>query len=150
MELFAREAIHGDLMRARPSHPLAALITEILRTSLGKHPEERTLTFPSGNRYHVEPSRRSERAGARWLMLLISVADSHHQAREETQIAAEWGFTPRERELVVLLLRGTPTEEIRRALDIAQNTLKTHIKGLLQKTGTRTRAQLVAKLLRKG
>ena len=147
-ELFEREAINGDLLRTRPSHPLSILIKHILSGTTAAPQPDCTLTFPSGHRYRVEPSQRSERDTARWLILLLSDAgrDNVGEQISETQ----WGFTPRERDLANLLVAGKSSDEMVRTLRITPNTLKTHIKRLLQKTGTQSRAQLVAKLLREG
>ena len=147
-ELFEREAIQGDLLRARPSHPLSTLINQILTASCTDPQRDCTLTFPSGRRYHVEPSQRSERDTARWLILLLSDAETRDAHNNEPILDGRWGFTPRERDLVTLLVRGQSSDEIVRVLRITPNTLKTHIKRLLQKTGTRSRTQLVAKLMR--
>lgn len=51
-------------------------------------------------------------------------------------------FTPREIEVLRLLTTGAGNDEIADKLDISQNTVKTHIKHLLEKTGFETRTQL--------
>ncbi len=51
-------------------------------------------------------------------------------------------FTPREIEVLRLLTTGAGNDEIAEKLDISLNTVKTHIKHLLEKTGFETRTQL--------
>ncbi len=51
-------------------------------------------------------------------------------------------FTPREIEVLRLLTTSAGNDEIAEKLDISQNTVKTHIKHLLEKTGFETRTQL--------
>lgn len=51
-------------------------------------------------------------------------------------------FTPREIEVLRLLTTGAGNDEIADKLDISQNTVKTHVKHLLEKTGFETRTQL--------
>lgn len=51
-------------------------------------------------------------------------------------------FTPREIEVLRLLTTGAGNDEIAEKLDISQNTVKTHVKHLLEKTGFETRTQL--------
>ena len=51
-------------------------------------------------------------------------------------------FTAREIEVLRLLTTGAGNDEIAVKLDISQNTVKTHIKHLLEKTGFETRTQL--------
>lgn len=54
-------------------------------------------------------------------------------------------FTPREIQVLRLLTTGVGNEEIAAKLNISQNTVKTHIKHLLEKTGFTTRTQLTIK-----
>ena len=51
-------------------------------------------------------------------------------------------FTPREIQVLRLLTTWAGNEEITAKLKISQNTVKTHIKHLLEKTGFTTRTQL--------
>lgn len=51
-------------------------------------------------------------------------------------------LTPREIEVLRLLTTGACNEEIANKLHISQNTVKTHIKHLLEKTGFTSRTQL--------
>lgn len=137
--LFEREGLCGDLLKTRPLHPLSQLIGEIV--SSADHPDERTLTFPSGQAYRIEPSRRSEKGMNRWLMLLVTPA-------AEVASFDSFNFTPREREVAEMLMAGSSGEEICRSLSIGRDTLKSHMSHLFEKTGTNSRACLVARLLR--
>ena len=51
-------------------------------------------------------------------------------------------LTPREIQVLRLLTTGVGNDEIAEKLNISQNTVKTHIKHLLDKTGFNTRTQL--------
>lgn len=51
-------------------------------------------------------------------------------------------LTPREIQVLRLLTTGVGNDEIAERLNISQNTVKTHIKHLLDKTGFNTRTQL--------
>lgn len=57
-------------------------------------------------------------------------------------LAKSTEFTPREIEVLRLLTTGAGNEEIAEKLHISQNTVKTHIKHLLEKTGFTSRTQL--------
>ena len=142
-ELFQREGLRGDLISARPSHPLSALVSRLTRTDAES--ERITLTFPSGERFAIDASRRSEKGNERWLVLLV---EPHRPRHLNEDALAAWGFTPRERQVVEMMIAGASTSEICEALDLAPNTLKTHVRSALTKTETRTRAELVAKVLR--
>lgn len=51
-------------------------------------------------------------------------------------------LTPRQTEILRLIARGLSNEEIEAELHISRSTCKTHISALLQRTGSRDRAQL--------
>lgn len=57
-------------------------------------------------------------------------------------LAKSTEFTPREIEVLRLLTTGAGNDEIADKLHISQNTVKTHIKHLLEKTGFTSRTQL--------
>lgn len=59
-------------------------------------------------------------------------------------------FTPREREILGLVCEGLSNDEIARRLFVATTTVKTHMKSLLTKTGSRGRVELVIWATRRG
>jgi len=59
-------------------------------------------------------------------------------------------LTPREREVLRYLARGTNNREIADALFISEKTVKNHISHILQKTGAQDRLQAVLLALRRG
>lgn len=139
------EALHEDLFRTDPLHPLADLIRSILAESR-KHPAPiHTVVFPSGNTYEIEASTRSQKGRARWIVLLLRRPEERLNRHELFDV---WDLTGREREVVDQLLQGRRSEEICDRLCISQNTLKAHIRSVFSKSGSRTRAELLSKLLR--
>jgi DNA-binding NarL/FixJ family response regulator len=64
--------------------------------------------------------------------------------RRRTDVPPEVsGLTPREREVLELLVRGLSNTEICRSLVITDATAKTHVARVLQKLGVRDRVQVV-------
>ena len=59
-------------------------------------------------------------------------------------------LSEREREIVHLVALGRSGPEIADELGIAHDTVRTHVRNAMSKTGTRSRAQLVAKSLGEG
>ncbi len=69
-------------------------------------------------------------------------------ARMIAHLAAERDLTAREVQLLSFSLGNEPRERVRRRLGIAENTLKTQIRGLLRKCGERNVDSLAKNVLR--
>lgn len=54
------------------------------------------------------------------------------------------GLTPREREIAGLLAAGCDGPQIAQRLDLAPETVRTHIRNAMTRSGARTRAHLIA------
>jgi len=61
--------------------------------------------------------------------------------------AARFHISPRELQVLALLLDGAKLEDIARKLHIAGSTVQDHIKSMVDKTGSRNRTELVARVL---
>jgi DNA-binding CsgD family transcriptional regulator len=59
-----------------------------------------------------------------------------------------YGFTNQEQAVTRLVCRGLSTREIADRLRITPNTLQDHLKSIFDKTGVRTRRELVTAILR--
>ncbi|MBI2216122.1 MAG: response regulator transcription factor [Candidatus Rokubacteria bacterium] len=59
-------------------------------------------------------------------------------------------LSPREREVLGLLTEGAVNKEIAAALDISENTVKNHLKSIMEKLHVENRVQAVARALREG
>lgn len=57
--------------------------------------------------------------------------------------SCRYGATPAELRIVEMLMKGLGTDEIAASLNISENTVKTHLKSLFTKTGTRRQADLL-------
>ncbi len=145
-KLFEAENLRGDLLSARPSHPLSRFIAEILATDSGSEVSRRLVTFPSGKKYIVESSGRSQKGLQRWLVLVMEpvreISVDEHSALER------WPLTERERDVAKLVIRGLSNEAIARDIGISPETVKTHVRGIFEKSGTHSRAEFLAAVLR--
>jgi two-component system nitrate/nitrite response regulator NarL len=68
----------------------------------------------------------------------------------KTQAETTGGLSGREREVLVLVSTGATNEEIAQELIIAKNTVKVHLRHILEKLDLRNRQQLAAYAAREG
>ncbi len=85
-------------------------------------------------------------AGPAGLFIGVSLERSK-PAHSLTDAAARFRISPREVQVLALLLDGLQLNDIAKQLHIASSTVQDHIKSLLQKTGTENRSEMIAKIL---
>lgn len=90
---------------------------------------------------------------ARVQRLLVRSNTSHtvrQSAAAEADRRAHLGLTPRETQILELLVEGLNQAQIAQRLVISPNTVATHIQRILVKLGVHNRAQAVASAVREG
>jgi PAS domain S-box-containing protein len=96
---------------------------------------------------HVETFTRTP------LVLLVAIRSSRAsrklRPRKERMVSSD-ALTTRELEIVSLVAGGYSGPEIAERLHLSHNTVRTHTRNAMEKTGARTRAHLVAKVLTEG
>jgi two-component system NarL family response regulator len=60
------------------------------------------------------------------------------------------GLTPREHEVLTLIVRGYGNKQIAHELGIAEYTVKNHVKNILDKLGVQDRTEAATAALRRG
>jgi DNA-binding CsgD family transcriptional regulator len=108
---------------------------------------------------NLMPRTRLRTASGRWLVLHASrlrAADTEGQIAvifEEARpseiaplIVDAYGLTKREGEITRLVLRGLSTAEVSGELHITPNTVRDHFKAIFDKTGVRSRRELVGQV----
>ena len=78
--------------------------------------------------------------------LIVRAAESGFGQMEENLAAL---LTPREVEVLSAVSAGLGNKAIARALDISQHTVKFHLESIFRKLGVRTRAEAVARGLKR-
>ncbi len=61
---------------------------------------------------------------------------------------ADFGLTPRQEEVTLLVVRGLSNREVAEQLFIAEQTVKDHLRDVFEKVGVRRRSELTAKIFR--
>ncbi len=67
-----------------------------------------------------------------------------------TEDTHDYGFTPRERDILPLLVRGLKNEDIAKILYISISTVKVNLTSIFEKLGVDNRTQAVAKIFAEG
>jgi DNA-binding NarL/FixJ family response regulator len=71
-------------------------------------------------------------------------------AKEETVQKTETNLSPRETEVLALLSKGKTNKELSQELFISENTVKVHLRNIMEKLNVRNRSQVIALALEKG
>ena len=114
---------------------------------------------------HVDPDliNRAQRLRAEYACKPIDYANLeafaarvvvHRSAAVDRAAVERWSrryaLSPRETELVAAVMSGTSRDELPRELGLSENTVKTHVRRILAKSGTKDLADLVRVLLKEG
>ena len=82
-------------------------------------------------------------SGSRRAAVIVEPA---HPARITPLLMSAYGLTEREQEVVRLVLRGGSTTQIAEGLVVSPHTVQEHLKKIFEKTGVRSRRELVGKV----
>ncbi len=146
VERWLSELPDGDLDRGRlPS----VLIAVAARTRMNAENPDR----PSG----VTVARVQSRNGT-WVVLhgaclveggsrrIAVIVEPAHPARIYPLLMSAYHFTERERDVTELVLHGASTKQISEQLVVSPHTVQQHLKKIFDKTGVRSRRDLVGKI----
>jgi PAS domain S-box-containing protein len=114
---------------------------------------EAEMVRADGDVVRVQWGATTEQATGRRLVLVValSVSGRGRGLRQVTGSGARRGaLSEREREIVRLVALGSTGPEIADQLQISHNTVRTHLRNSMKRTGARSRAHLVAKALGEG
>ena len=125
----------------------------------GEYYGDRVFSRADGRRIRIQYAGSASSASGRWLAfsvvlsarvepdgpeLIVPDADDADVAPTRTLL------TPREREVVRLVALGAGTRQVAEDLYLSPETIRSHVRNAMSKTGARTRAQLVAIALAEG
>jgi PAS domain S-box-containing protein len=114
---------------------------------------ETELVCDDGTRVAAQWAATTEVVTGRRLALFVALSTSRWGGRfrrSEPPPSRPGGLSIRESEVVRLVASGNTGPEIAEELQIAHDTVRTHVRNAMAKTGARSRAHLVAKALGSG
>jgi DNA-binding CsgD family transcriptional regulator len=119
---------------------------------------ERVVRHANGTQLHVTYAAHGTTLGGSWHALVVTLSARFQPgspeligtAPAESQRGADSKLTAREREVVRLLTLGSTTRQIAADLHLSPDTVRSHVRNSMAKTGAHTRAQLVAIVLADG
>lgn len=131
----------ADLGGTIETPPASVLVVagQVLSGSGG--PAESRVRADSGRWIVLHGARLVHRDGRRHVSVVIEAAQPIHLT---SLLLLAYGLTSREQEITLLVLRGESTDTIARELVIASGTVQAHLRNIFEKTGVRSRRELVA------
>jgi PAS domain S-box-containing protein len=117
---------------------------------------ERVIEHASGSQFRVTYAAHVISLEGEWRVLVVTLSArlpdgaeliGNNQAEPATTGAR---LTPREREVVRLVALGADTRGIAAELSLSPETVRSHVRNAMSKTGVHTRAHLVALVLSDG
>ena len=111
------------------------------------------LTHADGSRVTVDFAGHPEVVTGRRLILVVALRvgrGGRRPADPDESPKRSGSLSARERDVVRLLSRGATGHDIADELQVAHNTVRTHVRNAMGKLGARSRAQLVAMSLADG
>ena len=136
----------GDLDAGRLPSAVHAVAGRALRTAEGSdEPGEVALArvLSRSGTWIVLHGTSLVASGSRRAAVIVEPA---HPARITPLLMSAYGLTEREQEVTRLVLRGDSTGQIAERLVVSPHTVQQHVKNIFEKTGVRSRRELVGKV----
>ena len=119
----------------------------------GSFSRQSEMRCSDGHTVSVQWSATTERVTGRRFVLFVALSTSRwgaHPRRQRSGPLSALPLTGRELEVVRLIALGSTGPEIADELQIANDTVRAHARNAMLKSGARSRAHLVAKVLGEG
>lgn len=131
--LALQEAVRSVAAQARSGESRSPRVLS-LSTSAGKHPTVISV-YPAG---HSFTAARGE-----WCDLVAVSARNQHSHHEHCSFAWHFNFTPAQARLSSLLFTGHNLADAACILHVSENTVRSHLKQIFQKTETHSQMELI-------
>lgn len=134
-------------LRTQLAHRLPAVLEETVRDLIaGWRTDPVTQTVGTSRPVPFLVVRTQPMSGPAGLFVGVRI-DRFHPPHSLVGLAERYRISPRELQVLALLLDGAKIKEIALQLHITSSTVQDHIKNMLDKTGSRNRTELIARVL---
>jgi PAS domain S-box-containing protein len=126
----------------------------------GEYYGDRVFVRADGRRVRIQYAGSASSASGRWMVFSVVLSARVEPdgpelilpdaEEEDTTAPVRALLTPREREVVRLVALGAGTRQVAKDLYLSPETIRSHVRNAMSKTGAHTRAQLVAIALAEG
>jgi DNA-binding CsgD family transcriptional regulator len=144
-ERWLAELGHPDLQRTGLPLEFRALVATLQRSDAARGELPRLRVRTRAGRWAVLHASRLPTQGAEAIAVII---DEPSPGELAPILMAAYGLTKQEQTLTTLVCRGASTREIAVRLRITSNTVQDHLKSIFDKTGVRSRRELVATIFK--
>jgi PAS domain S-box-containing protein len=122
----------------------------ILQTESGEFHGTGNLIREDGSELELDFAARMVRISNKRLAIYVMVWERESLGVSPNASTSAGELTKREREIVTAIAMGHQTPQIAAELHISPETVRTHVRNVMEKVGAHTRAHLVAKVLGDG
>lgn len=143
VERWLEELPDGDWSLGRLPSAVSAVAGRALQSAPGPGDPPFARVLTRSGRWAVLHGATLRSESSRRVAVIIEPA---HPARISPLLMSAYGLTERERDITRLVLRGDATAEIARELVLSTHTVQQHLKSVFEKTGVRSRRDLMGKV----
>jgi PAS domain S-box-containing protein len=122
----------------------------ILQTESGEFHGTGSLILGDGSELELDYAAHMVPISGRPLAIYVMLWEREGLGSLGTEAGSTRALTKREQEIVTAVAMGHQTPQIAAELQISPETVRTHVRNVMDKTGAHTRAHLVAKVLGEG
>lgn len=145
VEQWLHDLPDGDVDAGRLPSAVLSVAGRALRSMQGSEPAEVTMArvLTRSGTWVVLHGAPLQSGTDRRVAVIIEPA---HPARITSLLMSAYALTERERDVTRLVLQGSSTTDIARELLLSAHTVQQHLKSIFDKTGVRSRRDLVGKV----
>ncbi len=116
-----------------------------------KHNVLQALDFQDaqGDQLYLRSIQSQVRTNARPTLfhILMVLDEEHANLSLNSDLIAQYGFTRKEQNVLLSLIRGNGISEMAEELFVSENTIKSHLKSIYTKTNTKSQAAVISLIL---